>query len=230
MPPANFISHSEREKRAIIFDLDGTLIDSAPEIAFSTNILLKNLGYAPIKLNIIKSFIGNGIPKFIQRIMRHRNIEYSPQNYARLCKNFKQIYRENLTKKSRPYPNVRETLFSLYEKNYKLGICTNKANDLTQQILDKLDIAKYFSAIIGGDSLPVNKPSPQPLLTIIEKLNCNKAIFVGDSEIDAETAINAKIPFILFTKGYLKKPLNEIYFNEKFDNFSSLEKKLEIIF
>ncbi len=214
---------------AIIFDLDGTLIDSAPDIHFSANILLKENGYDDIEFTTIRSFIGNGVPKLVERIMRHRQIEFSTKSHQDLLEQFKNIYSKNLTVKTILYPNVIKTLESLYKQGFKLGICTNKTHAITKLIIKELNIDNYFSSVIGGDSLPTNKPDPEMLFASINELGAKKSIFVGDSEIDASTAQNANVPFILFTDGYLKAPIDEIYHSAKFSDFSELEEKLHTL-
>ncbi len=211
---------------AIIFDLDGTLIDSAPDIHFSANILLIENEYEAIDIATIRSFIGNGVPKLVERIMRHRQIEFSTKSHQDLCEQFIEIYSKNPIAKTILYPNVRKTLDSLYQQGFKLGICTNKMHAITKLIIKELKIDNYFSSIIGGDSLPTNKPDPKMLFASINELGAKKSIFVGDSEIDASTAQNANVPFVLFTEGYLKAPLDEVYHSAKFSDFSELEEKL----
>ena len=214
---------------AIIFDLDGTLIDSAPDIHSCANILLKNNGYDSIELALARSFIGDGIPTFIKRIIRHVGIEYSKDLHEKLSLEFFSIYANNPTSNNALYPNVKSTLSQLHKQGLKLGICTNKTYKLTMLIIKQLELEQYFNSIIGGDSLPTKKPNPEMLFASINELGEKEAIFVGDSEIDASAAKNANVPFLLFTKGYLKKPENEIIFSAKFDDFSELEQKIAAI-
>ncbi len=215
---------------AVIFDLDGTLIDSAPDIHFCVNRLLKNHRYEPIEFERVRSFIGNGIPKLVEQVMVYRKIEFSKELHQSLSAELKQIYKDKPIDKNSVYPNVEQCLTALKNSGFKLGICTNKAHDLAQAVIKELGFGQYFSAIIGGDSLPTNKPNPAMLFACMKELGVHKATFVGDSEIDAETAKNAGVPFILFSEGYLKQPIEETYHDAIFNDFSQLEKKLQLLY
>ncbi len=216
-------------KISIIFDLDGTLIDSAPDIHFAANKLLKKMGHEEVNLPIIRSFIGNGIPVLIKKLMDYRQIEYSDELHKQLCADFRQYYLQSSYDNTRIYPNLLLALNELKEKNYKLGICTNKIYDLTKKIIFGLGLSDYFSSIIAGDSLPTHKPNPEMLFASINELGAQEAIFIGDSEVDAQTAKNANVKFILYTNGYRKSPVEELEFVEKFDDYSQLGKIIEKI-
>ena len=208
--------------QAIIFDLDGTLVDSAPDIHSSVAKLLEANGRQPIVLETIRTFIGNGVPKLVERVMRHSNIEYSKEAHARLTEELIKFYMDDPTSKTTLYPGVVDVLVALKERGFILGVCTNKIHKISLQVLEGLGIEGFFSSVIGGDSLPTSKPDPAMLLASIKELGAKKIVYVGDSEIDAETAVAANVPFVIYTKGYLKTPLSEVPHKAQFDDYANL--------
>lgn len=196
-----------KRKRAIVFDLDGTLIHSAPDLHVALNRVLQGEGVAPVDLADTMRFIGHGIPNLVRQAQEFRQIDS-----ARLPAMVEAMFAHYLASPSaltRVYPGVIEALNYLRDQGYALGICTNKALAPTLEILRALDLAQYFPAVIGGDSLPQKKPDPSPLLATFEALGSPLA-YVGDSEVDAETAAAASIPFALYTEGYRKSPVEAL--------------------
>ncbi len=220
--------------KSVIFDLDGTLVDSAPDIAAAANALLRAMGYQPLPLETIVSFIGNGIPKLVERVMRASHIEFTTDRHAALTDQFTQLYAQKPAEKTVLYPGVSELLQHLSAQGYALGVCTNKAHGLTMQVLQGVGIAEFFTSIVGGDSLPVRKPDPTPLLESLRQLGgpdaINNAIYVGDSEVDAATASAAGLPFGLFTEGYCHTPFEDLEHDFAFSRFSDLADHLETLF
>ncbi len=208
--------------RAVIFDLDGTLVDSAPGIQGAANEMLACLGHEPIDLTSVRSFIGNGIAHLVKRVMEHAGINLSTPLHEELTRKFTRIYTANPTSNTALYPGVREALEHLYDEGFALGVCTNKIHAISVQMLEALSLDQYFTSVIGGDSLPTNKPDPAMLVASMAELNAEKAIFVGDSEVDAATAEAAQVPFVLFTSGYLKVPQSAVTFAASFESFSDL--------
>lgn len=121
-----------------------------------------------------------------------------------------------------PYPNVVPALEALAGQGYALAICTNKPEGPTRAVLDGLDLARFFAAVVGGDTLPVHKPDPRPLRHALAGLGCTAALYVGDSDVDAETAQRAALPFALFTEGYRKSPVEALPHDHRFSNFATL--------
>ncbi len=206
--------------RTLIFDLDGTLIDSAPDLHLAANELMAAIGQPSFGLDEIKSFIGNGLPVLVERVMAARALP--PEQHPDLFARFLGLYSAEPVRLTRPYPHVATVLTGLKEAGCRLGICTNKPEAATRQILALLHLSRYFDAVLGGDSLAVRKPDPKPLLHTIEQLNATECIYVGDSEIDAETAERAGVPFLLFTEGYRKSAVQDIPHQAAFDDFKSL--------
>ncbi len=216
--------------KAIVFDLDGTLIDSAPDIHASAVKMLADEGKDPLDADTIRSFIGNGIPKLVERVIAATGLDDSSENFERLRQNFVAHYAAAPADHSVAYPGLVDLLDSLKAQGYALGVCTNKQESLTVAILEQMDLAKYFSAVIGGDSLPVHKPDPKPLERTYEMLKATSRLYVGDSEVDAETAQNAGVVFALYTQGYRKSPVSEIPHQFKFTHFDALPKIIETSF
>ena len=202
----------------IVFDLDGTLIDSAPDIQGLANKLLAARSFAPIDIDTTRGFIGRGAPVFIEQLCEARGIPASER--SQMLKEFVDHY-DAAVDLTHPYPGVEAALSQLAATN-RLGICTNKPHRPCLAILKSLRLDEFFTAIVGGDSLPVRKPDPAPLLATFERMGSGPRIFVGDSEIDAETASRAGIPFLLFGRGYRKSAKEALTHVAVFEDFNTL--------
>ena len=213
--------------KSVVFDLDGTLVESAPDIHDATNRMLSDLGIAPLSLETIIGFIGNGVPTLVERVMKEVGIEYSDERHIELIGIFSTYYAANPATLSYLNKGVSGALDTLQKDGYKLAICTNKPYDITLQVLRCLKIEKYFKAVIGGNSLTVKKPDPAPLYKAMELLGDVACIYIGDSEVDAQTALNAGQPFYLFTDGYRKASIDDLRPDAAFDDFSELHSMIE---
>jgi phosphoglycolate phosphatase len=203
----------------IVFDLDGTLIDSAPDICGIANQLLTRESAAAITLDEARSFIGNGAAVFVSRMRAARDIPDSEQ--IRLHGDFVAAYDTAVTL-TVPYAGVRSALDVLAAAGHAMGICTNKPARPARAVLDHLNLTPFFGIILGGDSLPQHKPDPAPLHATFAALGDGPTIYVGDSEVDAETAERASVPFLLFTEGYRKTPVDRMYHTRAFADFAAL--------
>jgi phosphoglycolate phosphatase len=205
--------------RAVIgFDLDGTLIDSAPDIHDIACQVLDVEGFAPITLKEARSFVGKGAAHFVAQMRAARGIADSEQD--RLLAAYLARY-EGAVARTRLYPEVRGALEELLGEGHRLVLCTNKPERPTKFVLDHFDLASFFDVVVGGDTLPQRKPDPLPLLAAFGDVS-GPRLFVGDSDIDAATAQAAEVPFLLFTEGYLKSEPEEIPHAARFERFSSL--------
>lgn len=205
---------------AIVFDLDGTLVDSAPDIADAANRVLGAMGHPALPLAQLISFIGHGIPNLVHRVIDACALDPAlhPEMNARLVT----AYAARPADLSRPYPGVAAMLTDLQTAGHSLGLCTNKDLHLTLQILDALDLRRFFGAVVGGDSLPVKKPDPAPLHATFAGLEGLPLLYVGDSEVDAQTAQNAGMDFALFTLGYRQTPVAQLPHRFAFSDYGLL--------
>jgi phosphoglycolate phosphatase len=186
--------------KLVVYDLDGTLIDSAPATIALLNRLRNELGLFTLPHSTFIPWLSLGGVKIMTN-----SLELDSEEKA---KEYLEEFRRmlvTLPSSTMPlYSNVKESLKLLSENNVKIGMCTNKANKLVHKIIKELEIDQYFDVVISGDDLPVSKPNPLHLLTCLERLNIssNDAIFVGDSTVDQRTAISANIAFAFYQKGY----------------------------
>jgi phosphoglycolate phosphatase len=205
----------------IVFDLDGTLIDSAPDIHAAGNATLAAEGLAPVTLEQARSFIGNGARVFVERLERAAAGANDPARSARMHRLFVEVY-ETAHDRTRVYPGVADALALLRAQGWRLGICTNKPHGPARTVLAHFGWADLFEVVVGGDTLPVIKPDPAPLRAAIDGLDGGPVVFVGDSEVDAATAQAAAVPFALFSGGYRRGPVAAIPHDAAFDDWSAL--------
>jgi phosphoglycolate phosphatase len=207
--------------KAIIFDLDGTLIHSAPDLQFASNEALKSIGRGPLDLPTIISFIGNGVETLVKRIL---NVTGGADDALEreVLGVFLEVYAKNITTLTRPYPGVVAALQMFHEKGIPLGICTNKPTMPAREICEQLGLEQYFDAIIGAEDGQPKKPDPHSLFNCIEALECRPedALYIGDSAIDFHTARNASVAFRLFSGGYLNEPLPSLGINDQFGDWT----------
>jgi phosphoglycolate phosphatase len=188
--------------RHLIFDLDGTLVDSAPDLATALNGLLAEFGKPALAESTVRAMVGDGAGVLVQRGLQASGLGDADQPAA--LRRFLALYRDCLIDKTRAYPEVEATLERLQSEGHKLGVCTNKPYDPTQRILKALKLDRFFGAVIGGDSLPKRKPDPEPLLAAIEGLGgiAAKAVMIGDSANDVLCARAAGVTAILIPSDY----------------------------
>jgi len=189
------------KRHILAFDLDGTLIDSGPDIAAAVNALFAELRLPAIELEHIRRWVGDGAPVLLERALAHVG---AAQTAAELFPRFTVHYGDNAVKLTTVYPAVAETLAELAALGCRMGVCTNKPLAPTLAVLGAFGLARYFGAVIGGDSLPQRKPRPEPLWRIIEQLGGTRdeAVLVGDSAVDLACAEAAGIPAIIIPSGY----------------------------
>tara|TARA_R110002094_G_scaffold220202_2_gene192667 strand:- start:1067 stop:1711 length:645 start_codon:yes stop_codon:yes gene_type:complete len=206
--------------KTIIFDLDGTLVHSAPDLQAALNATLGHLGRDALDLDRVISFVGNGVEMLVKRGLTATG-GCSAALLAEATDLFLQSYSANMTNLTHPYPGVLDTLKRLQTLGIPLGVCTNKPTGPAKAICDALGLSPYFHVIAGAQPDQPKKPDPAPLLTCIAALGGSQsdALYVGDSEIDYQTARNARVPFRLFSGGYLHHPLPDLRTDEVFDNW-----------
>ncbi|MGA1208541.1 MAG: phosphoglycolate phosphatase [Gemmobacter sp.] len=207
--------------KAIVFDLDGTLVDSAPDIVGAGNALLADEGAAPIPFAVARGFIGAGADVFVRRMMAAAGMAEDAARQARLHAAFLDRY-EGAVGATVLYPGVRGARDALAAGGWRIGICTNKPERPTAALLRHFGLGPRFAAVIGGDTLSVRKPDPAPLVAAIAALGGLPSVFVGDSETDSETARRAGVPLALYTEGYRKTPLGALHHDAAFSDFAEL--------
>ncbi|MFZ1468220.1 MAG: phosphoglycolate phosphatase [Paracoccaceae bacterium] len=203
----------------VIFDLDGTLVDSAVDIQAAVNAMLAGEGQPPMDRAQVQSYVGNGLPRLVERVMAARGMDIA--RHLALTKAVLAHY-ANGPKLTRCYPGVVAALQALRASGHVLGLCTNKPERAALGVLRDLDLAGFFKSVVGGDRLLVNKPDPAPLHLCLHELGGGNAVFVGDSEVDAETAVAAGLPFLLYTEGYRKGPVESLPHRAAFADYAAL--------
>ena len=193
---------------AVVWDLDGTLVDSAADIATSLNRLLVENDLEALDEARIKNMIGEGVAVLIQRGFAVHDVTPDGERLEGLVERFLAIYTEVATASTSLFPGAREALKTLGDAGLRQAICTNKPEAITRQVLEGLGIAEYFDVVIGGDTLPRNKPDPLPLRTVLEGLGVTpeQALMVGDSAIDVLMAHATGVAVAFVTFGYGPEP------------------------
>jgi phosphoglycolate phosphatase len=188
----------------IVFDLDGTLVDSSADIAAALNRTLAGLGRAPLSLDQVRGLIGTGSHALLRGALGSDVLagDAYPDYIA--------FYAAHVCEGSMPYPGAAETLDALAAAGFKLALCTNKPERLTHALLDALGWEGRFAAIVGGDSLSQRKPDPAPLREAVARAGGGRALLVGDSITDAATARAAGVPFVAVSYGFPGRPVEEL--------------------
>lgn len=196
----------------IVFDLDGTLVDTAPDLVDATNHALASLKLGAIEESELRRWISFGARRMIVQALELNKREQNNAEIDALHETFLEYYEANIAKRSAPYPGVLKALNELKDRGAKLAICTNKRENLARQLMDELELAHHFSAIAGRDTFPVHKPDPEHLWGAIRLANGdkNRAVMIGDSATDTSTAKIAGIPCIAVTFGYTAIPAEEL--------------------
>ncbi|KIN63946.1 Phosphoglycolate phosphatase, bacterial [Sulfitobacter noctilucicola] len=208
--------------KAIIFDLDGTLIHSAPDLHAAANVALASEGRDPLDLDTVISFIGNGVDALIAKSLDVTGGSDAAL-HVRALATFMAFYTQNMTTLTKAYPGVIAALNDFRDTGIPLGICTNKPVQPARDICDQMGLTAYFADITGAQDGQARKPDPAPLLASIDNLGVDpaQALYVGDSAVDYHTARNAHVSFRLFSKGYLNDPLPDLSESDSFDDWAA---------
>lgn len=212
----------------IVFDLDGTLVDTAPDLVGATNHALGDLGLAPRPAAELKPWISFGARRMITEALLTSTHLADETEVDRLLALFLGWYEANIARESRPFPGVLDALDALAQRGARLAICTNKREALTLRLLTELGIAGRFDAIVGRDTLAVSKPHPGHLLGTIARAGGapQQAVMIGDSEVDIATARAARVPVVAVTFGYSQSPVAELAPDVLLDDYAMLVEHL----
>jgi phosphoglycolate phosphatase len=219
-----------KQKFTILFDLDGTLVDTAPDLMLAHNHVMKKFGYPTKSVDELKALVGQGAGAMIGRsIWGQAKKEFGrvkdDKAKSEMTKEFIDYYGKNIINKSTLINGVKEFLIWCKNKEISMAVCTNKTDYLAVDLLKKIGIYDYFEYVAGHNTFDYCKPDPRHLTSIIEILNgdINKSIMIGDSETDANAAKNANIPMILLEDGYTEKNIGEIPHNYLIKDFIGIE-------
>jgi phosphoglycolate phosphatase len=210
--------------KAVLFDLDGTLVHSAPDLQAAANVVCNTRGWEPFDLKTITSFVGNGVPVLVERIFRARGASVKEADYQTAVMDYLEYYNNHSAVFTKPYEGVVKALDWLKGKGVSMAVVTNKPEIATITVLQALELDRYFAAVIGGDTTAQLKPDTAPYLAACTKLGIEpgKTIYIGDSETDGKTAAAVNVPFVLFTGGYRNSRVDEIPNWRVIDKFSQL--------
>ncbi len=188
---------------ALIFDLDGTLINSAPDIAAAVNAYMASRGWSKLEVDYVEKFIGNGPRRLLLDIFVDQGLPFDDAIVDAAVKSYIENYRQDPASRTRFFSHVREDLESLHKAGFRLGICTNKPHALTQQILQILDLDGIIEVALGADAVPACKPDPRHLLAVAERMNLTDGswAYVGDTNVDKATADAIKAAFYVVPWG-----------------------------
>ena len=220
-----------KQKFTILFDLDGTLVDTAPDLMLAHNHVMKKFGYPTKSTEDIRNLVGKGAGALIGRsIWGQAKKEFSKVlDYKikdEMVKEFVNFYGKNIINESTLINGVKEFLIWCKEQNISMAVCTNKQERLSNDLLKKIGIYDFFEYVAGSDTFDYCKPDPRHLTNVVEILDgdVKKTIMIGDSETDANAAKAAEIPVILLENGYTEKNTTEIYHNHLIKDFVDIEK------
>jgi len=215
---------------AIVWDLDGTLVDSAPDLATALNTVLDMRGFANHSLETVRTMIGNGVPKLIERGFNAIGVRLDAEQLEQLIPIFVKVYSECATEQTRPYPGIVETLEQLQAMNIPMGVCTNKPEALSRQILDGLNLSRFFNSVVGGDTTSTRKPDPQPVLRCLQELATEPkaGLMIGDSTVDVGAARAAGVEVGVVPWGYRSVPVENLGADFILEDLSELPKLIHI--
>jgi len=220
-----------KQKFTILFDLDGTLVDTAPDLMLAHNHVMKKFGYPTKTTEDIRNLVGKGAGALIGRsIWGQAKKEFSKvldkKIKDEMVKEFVNYYGKNIKNESTLVTGVKDFLIWCKEQNISMAVCTNKQEHLSNDLLKKIGIYDFFEYVAGSDTFDYCKPDPRHLTNVVEILDgdIKKTIMIGDSETDANAAKAAEIPVILLENGYTEKNTTEIYHNHLVKDFIGIEK------
>ncbi len=210
--------------RVLLCDLDGTLIDSAPDLAAAVGELLARRGRPPLTVEAIKTMIGDGVPKLIERAFAATGGAPQGDELAVLVSRYMPLYESRMTELTRPYPGAIEALRTLKRAGWRLAVCTNKPERASREIVSSLGLGGLIEAIAGGDTYPVKKPHPGHILRLLAAMDAapSRAVMLGDSGNDIQAARAAALPVIAVSHGYGTVPAHDLGADRVIAHFDEL--------
>ncbi len=211
--------------KTVVFDLDGTIADTAPDLAVALNAALQSLGRAPLPLAKVRTMIGHGTRALLRNGLAATggvDDQLMDSSYPVLLK----CYEDHICDMTLPYPGVEAAWDNLVEQGIALALCTNKPAALTNRLIAALGWQQRFAAVVAGDTLAVSKPDPAPLHLAIERAGGGPAAFVGDSIVDIQTAKAAGVPSIAVSFGFADRPARELGADAVIDMYAELSDAL----
>ena len=208
----------------LIFDLDGTLVDTAPDLLAALNTVLSEAGHRQVHTADMRHLVGRGARQLFEQAFAETGTVKSAEELERYTALFLAHYKANLTRQSRPFSGVPETLMALKRSGALLGVCTNKPHDLTEMLLDQLNMTNYFGSIRGTGLTPYNKPDARAVFDVIDALGGTRdaAVMIGDSATDINTAKAANVPVVAVDFGYTEIPVNRLGPDRIISHFDAL--------
>src|SRR5665647_610330 len=218
--------------QTIVFDLDGTLIDTAPDLVDTLNVVFAREGLPPVPYDTARNLIGGGARAMIARGIAAEGRVFEPAKLEQMFVDFIAHYTTNIARRSRPFPGLIDALDALAGSGYRFAVCTNKFERLSVLLLEELKIASRFEAICGQDTFGIQKPDPEVLRRTIAAAGGSpqRAIMIGDSATDIRTARAAGIPVIAVDFGYSERPVAEFGPDRIISHFAQLPESVAAIF
>ena len=215
--------------RTVVFDLDGTLVDTAPDLINALNVVLGREGLAPVPLHSARNMIGAGARKLIERGLELEGRNVSVSDLNRLTGDFISYYAEHIADASQPFDGLEGALNDLAAQGYRLAVCTNKLEWLSKRLLDRLDLSSRFSAICGADTFGISKPDPDILRQTVARAGgqISSAVMVGDAGPDIGVARRAGVPVIAVSFGYTEVPVADLKPDRVIHHMSELRAAIE---
>ena len=218
------------QKFTVLFDLDGTLIDTAPDLMNAHNHVMQKFGYETKSTNEIRNLVGKGAASMIGRSLWNqarkelKKID-DEKIKSKMVDEFIDYYGKNIAVESKLLPGVLEFLKWCKKNNISMAVCTNKTEHLAVDLLKQINVYDFFEYVAGYNTFDYCKPDPRHLTNVIEIIQgeLKKSIMIGDSETDSESAKAAELPFILVENGYTDKTVDEIYHNHLIKDFNGIE-------
>lgn len=232
MGPSVHTGTMTNSEHTIVFDLDGTLVDTAPDLIGTLSWLLEAEGLDPVDLDAARDLIGHGMKPMIEKALRRQGRGQTTDEVEAVYGRYVAAYEARISRESRPFPHILDALDRLASEGFRLAVCTNKIERLAVLLLDQLGMRTRFSVVTGADTFSVRKPHPDHLLLTIDRAggDRSKAVMIGDSETDIATAQAAGLPVVAYAGGYTAVPLPQLNPDVILDTYADLVPTLHRLF